>query len=110
MENFLKSKGYDAISPKGISNGKLVLLSKSEQRILVTNDSDFTDSVPYPKGKIFSLVWLRIPQNNPKALLKSFSMLLKDKTKSDDFKENFIVLNENNFEVKPIPSSETLTK
>ncbi|MBU1103071.1 MAG: DUF5615 family PIN-like protein [Nanoarchaeota archaeon] len=105
METFLKQQGVDIISkPKGLVNGKLAEFSKSEERVLVTNDDDFTDSEQFPKEKIFSVVWLRIPQDNPEALLKSFSKLLKDKTKSEDFEGNLVTLYEDKFEISPIPA------
>ncbi|MBU0760548.1 MAG: DUF5615 family PIN-like protein [Nanoarchaeota archaeon] len=105
LETFLKQQGVDIISkPKGLVNGKLAEFSKSEERVLVTNDDDFTDSEQFPKEKIFSVVWLRIPQDNPEALLKSFSKLLKDKTKSEDFEGNLVTLYEDKFEISPIPA------
>src|SRR3989338_3950447 len=82
---FLKSEGYDsAFKPKGLSNGKLAAFSKSEQRVLVTNDFHFADPLKFPKDKIFSIVWLRVPQDKPDALLNSFSRLLKDKPEPKD--------------------------
>ena len=104
---FLESEGYDAtFKPKGLSNGKLALLSKSDSRVFVTNDEDFTDPFLYPKDKIFSVVWLRIPQDKPKALLESFSILLKDKSKPEDFEGFLIKLWEKGkFKSSPIKSS-----
>ena len=88
---FLVSEGYDAnFKPKGLSNGRLALLSKSEKRVFVTNDEDFADPWIFPKDKIFSIIWLRVPQDKPEALLESFSKLLKDKSKFEDF-EGFLI-------------------
>ena len=107
--NFLEPEGYDVIfKPKGLSNGKLALFSKSEKRVFVTNDEDFTDPWIYPKDKIFSIVWLRIPQDKPKALLESFSILLKDKSKPEDFEGFLIELMEGGkFKSSPIKSSKS---
>ena len=59
---FLKSEEYDVIfKPKGLSNGKLAEFSKSEERVFVTNDDDF---LGFTKDKLFSLVWIRVSQNN----------------------------------------------
>ncbi|GAI56855.1 unnamed protein product, partial [marine sediment metagenome] len=92
---FLKSKAFDVIfKPKGLSNGKLAEFSSSEQRILVTNDEDFTE---FTKEEIFSVVWLRIPQDKLEILLKSFSKLLKN-TKLKEFEGNIITLYEDKFE------------
>lgn len=102
---FLRSRGFDAIeAPKGFANGKLAALSKSEKRVLVTNDADFADFTLYPKEKILSVVLLRIPQNKPESLLNSFSKLLGKKTGAEDFEGQLIVLKENGFGSSPIPS------
>ena len=98
---FLKGD-FDAIfKPKQLSNGELAKFSISEQRIFVTNDWDFTDEHSYNKETIFSIVWLRIPQDKPESLLSSFSKLLKE-TKSEDFDGKFITLYEDKFTVEPL--------
>mgnify|MGYP001614298404 CR=1 FL=1 len=102
---FLKSEGYDAaFKPKGLSNGELAAFSKSEQRILVSNDEHFTDPLKFPKDKLFSVVWLRVSQGNPGALLKSFSLLLKSKSKPEDFEGFLITLKDGDFEASEILS------
>ncbi|MEK6952689.1 MAG: DUF5615 family PIN-like protein [Nanoarchaeota archaeon] len=97
---FLSSEGYDVISkPKGISNGKLAEFSKSEKRVLVTNDEDFLE---FGKEKIFSVVLLRIPQEKPESLLRAFSKLLKEKSAPKDFEGSLITLSEERFEISPL--------
>ena len=99
---FLKHEGINVtFKPKELSNGKLAKFSSSEQRVFVTNDRDFTG---FTKKEIFSVVWLRIPQDEPETLLKSFSKLIKEKPKSEDFEGSFITLYENGSEVFPLPS------
>ena len=109
---FLKQQGLDAVfKPKKLSNGILAGFSKSEQRVLITNDKHFADSSKFPKEKIFAVVWLRIPQDKPEVLFNTFSKLLEDKSKPDDFEGLLIELKENGgFESSPIPSSEDFTK
>ena len=95
---FLKAKGFDAIkADKRTSDERLASISKSEQRIFITNDSDFTDLEQYPKERIFSVIWLRVPQEKPEELLSSFSKLLKE-TKPKDFEGKLIMLYEDKFE------------
>ena len=95
---FLKHRGFDAIfKPKGLSNGKLAELSKLEKRVLVSNDRHFTDSSKFPKEKIFSVVWLRIPQDKPESLMAAFSKLLKE-TKLKNFEGDLIILYPDRFE------------
>ena len=104
---FLKQQGLDVVfKPKKLSNGVLAEFSKSEQRILVTNDKHFADPSKFPKEEIFSVVWLRIPQDKPEALLKSFSLLLKGKSKVEEFEGFLIELKENgSFNLSQIKSS-----
>ena|SRR3989338_3746110 len=95
---FLKAKGFDVIkADKRTSDERLASISKSEQRIFITNDSDFTDLEQYPKERIFSVIWLRVPQEKPEELLSSFSKLLKE-TKPKDFEGKLIMLYEDKFE------------
>jgi len=71
---FLKNSLYDAkLVTKGISDQKVLQLSLLELRVLVTNDFDFADMEKFPASKIYCIVILRLPQNNPEILLKSFS-------------------------------------
>ena len=101
---FLKQQGLDVIfKPKKLSNGILAEFSKSEQRVLITNDKHFADSSIFPKDKIFSIVLLKIPQDKTSILLKSFSILLEDKSKPDDFEGFLIELKEEGkFKSSPI--------
>ena len=102
---FLNSAGYDStFKPKGLANGELAAFSKSEKRVLVTNDFHFADPLKFPKDKIFSVVWLRVPQDKPEVLLNSFSKLLKDKSKPEDFEGFLVVVGKAKFEVLPLSS------
>ena len=107
LETFLISEGFDVTATlKRASDEEIAALSKSEKRILVTNDVHFTNPFLFPKDKIFSVVWLRIPQDKPEALLESFSILLKDKSKPEDFEGFLIELMEGGkFKSSPIKSS-----
>ena len=104
LKRFLEKQGVDIIlKPKGLSNGKLAEFSKSEQRVLVTNDEDF---IEFSKEKVFSLVWLRVPQRRIESLKNSFSKLLKNKSKPEDFEGFLIELREGGkFKSSPIKSS-----
>ena len=103
LEKFLVSKGFDVVSPKGLSNGKLAEFSKLDKRILVTNDDDFADPELYPKDKIFSVVWLKIPQEEPEALLEAFSRLLEER---EGFNGYLIVLKKEKSELFSLGSLE----
>ena len=95
LEKFLKHEGVDITSkPKGLSNGKLASLSKSEKRVFVTNDSEFIKS---SKEEIFSVVWLRVPQRKIESSKKAFLKLLKE-AKPEDFEGKLFTLYENKIE------------
>lgn len=107
LEVFLKQQGFDAASkPKGLFNGELARLSKSERRVLITNDEDFSNSEFFPRERIFSVVWLKIPQDKPELLIPAFSKLLK-KIKPSDFEGNLVTLYEDRFTIESIPSLST---
>ncbi len=105
LAKFLRSTGFDAVfASKGVVNGKLAELSKSERRVLVTNDSDFTDTFLFPGEKVFCVVWLKLAQNKPRALVGAFSLLLKDINKEEGFEGKLITLYEKRFDVNPLGS------
>lgn len=94
---FLQKMGFSVrIAPKGSSDETLTSISIKEKRILVTNDEDFSE---YPKSAIFAVVWLKIPQNDPKSLLKMFNQLIKE---CKDFKGKLIVLEKNKWKDWPL--------
>jgi predicted nuclease of predicted toxin-antitoxin system len=99
LEKFLKQQGIDITrKSKGLANGKLAEFSKSEERIFVTNDDDF---VEFCDDKIFSLIWLRIPQRKIESLKNSFSKLLNE-INPEDFKGKLITLFEDRFDIVPL--------
>ena len=108
LKKFLVQQGVDVIlKPKSLSNGRLAEFSKSEQRVLVTNDEDFVD---FTKDEIFSVVWLRIPQRNIQSLKDSFSKLLKDKSRPEDFEGFMITSKEGKIETSNLFTMSKLSK
>lgn len=101
LERFLSSKGYDAIAPKELSNGRLASLSKSEQRVLVTNDEDFANAELYDRNRMFSVVLLKIPQNEPEELINAFSRLLEER---EEFEGFLIILEKDKAEAFRLPA------
>lgn len=100
---FLENLGFSPkIAPKGSSDETLAKISIKEKRVLVTNDEDFSE---YPKSAIFSVIWLRIPQNDPQSLIKMFNLLLKE---CKDFKGKLIVLEKNIWKAVPLPTVQSM--
>ena len=69
---FLKEFSDVKLAPKGSPDKKIADISKSEKRILVTNDKDFSDSKLY-SNKLYSVIILKIPQAESSLLLQLFS-------------------------------------
>lgn len=73
---FLEVNGFDVkLHLKGVKDSVLANTSKQEERILITNDWDFEW---YTKDQIYSVVILRTPQHDSKALISSFEKMLKE--------------------------------
>lgn len=71
----MKENRYDVkLAPKAASDNQLASISKAENRILVTNDEDFTE---YGDDRIYSVVWLRIAQGDANTLISSFDILIR---------------------------------
>ena len=97
LHTFLKQKGYDCIlAPKATTDKKIATLSLRESRILVTNDEDFTE---YTKGEVFCVIWLRLPQSKPEALLTSFQRLLRGQK---HFSEKLFVVTQQKVDELPL--------
>ena len=105
LGRFLRSCAVDIKrAPPSTPDALIASLSKKEKRIVVTNDIDFCK---YGKEEIFGLIWLRIPQNNPNALVMAFEKLL-DQFK--DFPGRLVVLEINkwaDFPLAGIPDIES---
>ena len=74
LTKFLAERGIDFATAKKSSGDKtLAGISLAEERVVVTNDTDFSEMC---KGDVFGIVWLRLPQNDPTLLVKKFSEML----------------------------------
>ena len=99
---FLQKMGFSVrIAPKGASDETLAQISIKEKRVIVTNDEDFSE---YLKSTVFSVVWLKIPQNDPQSLLSMFNKLLKE---CSDFNGKLIVLEKNTWKDVPLPTTQS---
>lgn len=95
--NYLKRKGVDVkLPPKSAPDWQVASLSLREQRVLVTNDEDFCE---YAKDRVFSVVWLRLPQNDSEGLIKSFEKLLGS---FKNFSDKLVVLGKGKWDEFPL--------
>lgn len=97
LYRFLANSAIDVkLVPKSASDKQIEAISKKEHRILVTNDEDFVECT---KGDLFALVWLRLPQNDPKTLIVTFEKLTKD---LGDFAGKLIILRSGAWDELPL--------
>lgn len=93
----LKSKGFDVKLPlKASKDSVLAKISKQEERIFITNDWGFQW---YTKDQIYSVIILRIPQNDSRILISSFEKMLKE---FNNFEGRIVVLGKNSWEDYPL--------
>ncbi len=97
--SFLISLKHDVkITPTGIRNGNLFALSQSEERILITRDSDFIDE-RFKSTKHFGIILLRIPARDLEAQKTGISKIL---TSSKSFNnKTYKLISEDLFELIP---------
>ena len=82
---------------------KRLLKFLSKRNVLsLFSDEDFSE---YPKSRVFSVVWLRIPQNDPQSLLRMFNQLIKE---CNDFNGKLIVLEKNIWKDVPLPTAQSI--
>ncbi len=61
VATFLRDQGYSVLlCPKGITNGAVAALAKKENRVLLTNDTDFTHNPQKAKVDHPSVIVFRI--------------------------------------------------
>ena len=98
LVRYLRGKVYNvSILPKGASDKKLALISIQEKRVLVTNDSDFTDPGLYTSSELYSLIWIRIPQVEKDLLTQSFQKFLSEY--KQDYKGRFFLIDKLKWDV-----------
>lgn len=87
LAKFLRMRRQNVkLAAKGSPDKILAAISKKEKRVLVTNDVDFSE---LSANEIFSIIWLRLPQNDPKILMASFGKLLEE---CKNFKSRIIIV------------------
>lgn len=105
--SLLESKGFDVrLVPKGSSDEKVASLSKSEGRVLVTNDADFARSGLYSEERLFALVWLRVAQNDTEELFGSFELFLDEFKKEPEGK--VVVLSKDSWKIYSLGSGDVV--
>lgn len=97
LSKFLEFHDFDVkLATKTSSDLKLALISKVEERVLVTNDEDFQW---YSDKEIYSVILLKVPQKDKESLIKSFTKLLSE---CSNFSGKIIVLDTKGWKNYPL--------
>lgn len=97
LSAYLKRNNFDvSLALKAATDQRLAIVSKTDKRILITNDEDFT---LYTSDRVFSVIWLRIPQGDSQALVSSFEKLMQE---ISSFSGKLIVLEEKRWQELPL--------
>ena len=105
LKPFFRELGHDArFSEKGLVNGRLLSLAMSEERTLVTHDTDFSRLTIVRKHP--GIILIRIPDKLIEKIKASLLKLLNEKTSSSDFEDKLFLVFENGYEELPFRSEE----
>ena len=75
----LRRWGHEAKRvPVGTKNGAVIALAKAERRVLLTRDSDFTDSVKFPPVQSAGIIHVEIHPPRLAAMVSSLKTLLAE--------------------------------
>ena len=96
--SFLKKLGHEARRvPAGLKNGSVIRLAIDEDRILVTRDADFTDTLRYPPSACPGIIHLDIHPPYWEDIAPPLGSLLAD-VPASRLAGRLIVLGPNGFE------------
>jgi|SRR3989338_874902 len=102
LAGFLKEKGFDAVYVgdwlKGADDEAILQKSNQEDRILITNDSDFGELIFRWKKPSSGIIFLRLMTDNPSNRLKVALFLIQ--TLNKKLKKRFIVASENKVRIR----------
>ena len=91
----LKKLGHDVRRvPSGTQNGSVIQLARHEHRILITRDSDFTDTKLYPPHRHLGIIHLEIHSPWFEKLVPPLKRLLQS-IPEDGFSGNIFSVQEN---------------
>jgi predicted nuclease of predicted toxin-antitoxin system len=77
VKEFLESMGYVAeYSTRGLKNSELASIAISGKYVLVTRDSDFTNTILYPPGQFHGIIVLRVHPPRAEKLIEGIAKVL----------------------------------
>lgn len=95
--NFLLEEGHDIKYPKkGLDDFEVAKIAKEEGRVLLTHDSDFSNTHLFPPSEYKGIILFRVYPPTFDALKDALLRLLK-MLKPEDFSGKLIILEEKRF-------------
>ena len=107
----LKEKGYEVKTPQsGTDDEKVADLSKAEERVLVTFDKHFANTLQFPPENYTGIAFIKIRPPLIKAVFDALMDLFKA-VETEQFKGRLYVLSHDGYRVFPksIPSDKKAT-
>lgn len=102
--DFLLKNGYDvkwvADIDKKMTDTQVCDLANKEQRVILTNDKDFSEIVFYQKKIVYGIILFRIKGQNIHVKLTLLEKLLKNY--SDKIKNHFVVVTKEKLKFIPL--------
>ena len=103
---FLVAKGHDAtLSPKGLVNGRVLALAVTENRVLITHDSDFSEKMSSDRHA--GIILVKIFPKHFDQLKSSILRLLSEKGSPDSFSGKLFLLFDGHFDEIPFRLTES---
>lgn len=79
IADFLKSSEFKVKRvPKGTKDFEVVKIAQNNRQILITNDSDFSNTTLYRQNKNFGIIVLKVHPPKPINIISSLKFLLND--------------------------------
>lgn len=98
LVRWLSKRGYDVkAAPKGFKNSRLIELSNTEGRVLLTNDTDFLNTALYPPTDAPGRIVLRVFPDTLAEQQASLSLFFST-LKEEEVSGNVIELLRDSFE------------
>lgn len=99
---FLESEGHDATAvasqyPQSLSDGDVLAIAYAEQRVVITNDSDFGELVFRHKLPHSGVIFFRLPPGDTAAKIEALRKALK---LNDERVDRFVVIDRRGVRVR----------
>lgn len=97
LANFLLERGYEVkFIPKGSTDLEVAKIAKGEGRILLTHDSDFSNTLAFPPSEYSGIIIFKVHPPTFSKLREALESLL-ERLKPEDLSGRLIILEKERF-------------